>query len=105
MLCFACGNCNIILTCFIYTHIHTYTHTDLNFAIFWKDCEIKFTSKWDNAGPRNVIHGKSGFLMKTSVLRKLLTRLREITKLFTLLNKMIEKRKVRKFIFNEVSCF
>ena len=57
MLCFASGNCIVVLTCHIYTHMcthththtqthththtHTNTHTDLDFAIFWKDREIK----------------------------------------------------------------
>ena len=38
-----------------HTHTHTYTHTytDLNFTIFWKDPEIKYTSNCDNTGPRN----------------------------------------------------
>ena len=59
-------------------HTHTHTHTDLNFAIFWKDREIKYTSNWDNAGMRNLIHRNSFFLMKTSDLGKLLGKLREI---------------------------
>ena len=57
MLCFACGNYNIFLTCHIYTHMHirthththtetharthARTHTDLNFMILWKNHEIK----------------------------------------------------------------
>ena len=79
MLCFACGSYNIVLTCHIYTHanahthththahthihIHTLirTHTDLNFAIFWKDCEIKYRSNLDNAGLRNLTHRNSFF--------------------------------------------
>ena len=81
----------------IYTHIHIYTHThththahththtrthanthaDLNFTIFWKDREIKYTRIWDNDGPQNLIHRNSSFLMKTSDLRKLLGKLRE----------------------------
>ena len=36
------------------------------------------TSNWDNASPRNLIHRNSCFLMKTSDLRKLLCKLREI---------------------------
>ena len=94
MLCFARGNYNIDLTCHIYTHTYiyththththkhtqtrTHTHTDLNFAIFWKDREIKYMGKWDNAGLRNLVHRNSCFLMKTSDLRKLLGKLREI---------------------------
>ena len=64
-----------------YTHVqtHTHTHTGSNFAIFWKNREIKFTSNWDNAGPRNVIHRNPCFLIKTSSdLKKLLGKLREI---------------------------
>ena len=84
MLCFACGNYNFVLTCHIYTHTHTHTHTerererernahkDLNFVIFWKDCKIKYTSNLDSAGPRNLIHRNSCFLMKTPDLRKFL---------------------------------
>ena len=59
-------------------HTHTQTHTDLNFAIFWKDRKIKYTSNWDKAGLRNIIHRNSWFLMKTLDLRKLLGKLREI---------------------------
>ena len=56
MLCFACGNYNIVLVCHIYTHIHmcththththtqthtnTNTHTDLNLAILGKIVEL-----------------------------------------------------------------
>ena len=40
--------------------------------------KIKYTSNWKNAGPRNLIHINSCFLMKTSDLRKLLGKLREI---------------------------
>ena len=100
MLCFACSTITlfwlITLFCHIYTHIHicthahthihththtdthTNTHADLNFAIFCKDHEIKYTSNWDNAGPQNLIHRNSCFLMKTSGLRKLFGKLREI---------------------------
>ena len=84
MLYFACGSYNIVLTCHIYTHIHicahtnTTTHRHLNFAIFWKDREIKYTSNLDSAGPQNLIHRNSCFLMKTSGLRKLLGKLRDI---------------------------
>ena len=41
-----------------HTHTYTYTHTDLNFAIFWKNRKIKYTSHWDNTGPRKLIHAK-----------------------------------------------
>ena len=85
MLCFACGNYNIVSARHIYTHTyahtythtHTHTHTDSNFAILWKDLEIKHTSKWDNTGPRNLINRNLCFLMKTSDLRKLLGKSRE----------------------------
>ena len=86
MSCFACGNYNIVLTCHIVTfthtrartHARTHTHTDLNFLIFWKDHEIKYTSNCDNASPQNLIYGNSYFLRKTSDLRKFLSKLREI---------------------------
>ena len=63
-----------------HTHTHTYTnsHTDLNFKNFWKGREIKYTSNWDNAGPRNLIHRNSCFLMETLDLRKLLSKLKEM---------------------------
>ena len=61
-----------------HTHTHTHSHTDLNFGNFWKDREIEYTSNWDKAGPRNPIHRYSWFLIKTSDLRKLLGKLREI---------------------------
>ena len=84
-MCFACGNYNIVLTSHIYTHMHVYTHThtpqtqtNLNLAIFWKDCKIKCMSTWDNAGPQNLVHRNSCFLMKKSDLRKPLGKLREI---------------------------
>ena len=54
MLRFACGNYNIVLTLHLYTnthtdtqthtHIHSRAHADLNFAIFWKDREIKYAN-------------------------------------------------------------
>ena len=62
----------------MHTRAHTHTHRDLDFAIFWKDCEIEYTSNWGNAGPRNLIHRNSSFLMKTSDVRKLFGKLREI---------------------------
>ena len=74
MLCFACSNYNIVLSCHIYEH----THTDLNFAFFGKDRGIKYTSNCNNPGPRNLIRRNSCFLMKTSDLRKLLGKLREV---------------------------
>ena len=61
-----------------HTHTHTHTHTNLNFVTFWKDREIKYTSNWDNAGPGNLRHRNSCFLMKTLNLTKLLGKLREI---------------------------
>ena len=82
MSCFACGNYNIVLTChivsFTCTHARTHTHTDLSFAIFWKDHEIKYTSNCANASPQNLIYGNSYFLRETSELRKFLSKLREI---------------------------
>ena len=87
MLCFECGNCNIVFTCHVYTHIHigehthTHTHTHTHafkFCNFLKDRKIKYTSNWDSADPQNVIHRNSCFLMKTEDLRKLLGKLREI---------------------------
>ena len=47
-----------------HTHTHTHSHTYLNFAIFWKDHEIKYTSNWDNTGPQNLIHPKFKFFNK-----------------------------------------
>ena len=61
-----------------HTQTRTRTHTNLNFAIFWKDREIKYMCKSDTAGLRNLIHRNSCFLMKTSDIRKLLGKLREI---------------------------
>ena len=58
------------------THTHTRTHTDLIFVILWKDRKIKYTRNWDNAGPRNLTHGNSCFLMKTLDLKE--RKLREI---------------------------
>ena len=83
MLCFACGNYSIVLTCHIYPRIHTHTHThththNLNFAIFWKDCEIKYMSNRKNAGPQNLMHRNSCFLMKTSDIRRRLGKVMEI---------------------------
>ena len=78
MLCFACGNYNIVLTCHIYTHTymgtntqtHTHTHTHTHTQIL---PQIR-----GNAGPQNLIHRNSCFSMKTLDLRKLLGKLREI---------------------------
>ena len=55
------------------THTHTHTHTRTHTLT-----EIKYTSNCDNVGLRNLKHGNSCFLMKTSDLRKLLGKLREI---------------------------
>ena len=63
MLCFACGTYNILLT---FSERDRETER-FKFCDFWNDCEIK-----------NLIHRNSCFLMKTSDLRKLLSKLREI---------------------------
>ena len=99
-MCFACGNYNIVLTWHIYTHIHicthsykhththththtdrqTNTHTDLHFAIFWKDRETKYTNNWQlrQCSSAKFNTHKVMFLMKTSHLKKILGKLREI---------------------------
>ena len=95
-MCFACGNYNIVLTWHIYAHIHicthtytykhthththTNTHTDLHFAIFWKDREIKYTNNWQlrQCSSAKFNTHKVMFLMKTSHLKKILGKLREI---------------------------
>ena len=91
-----------------HTHIHTHTHshTYLNFAIFWKDHEIKYTSNWDNTGPQNLIHPKFKFFNKNFRSNKYSWQIeRNKLKYLHYLNKMIEKCKMRRFIFSEVSCF
>ena len=67
------------LQTYTYAPTHTSTHRDLNFAIFWKDCEIKYTCNWDNSVPWNLIQVRfKFFLINTSDLRKILSKLREI---------------------------
>ena len=111
-MCFACRNYNVVLICHVYTNIHKRTqtyihiHTDLNFAIFWKDRKIKYTCNWDNTGPRNLIQAKFEFFNENIRSKKDSGQI-EGNKLKYLhyLNKMIEKCRVKKFIFSEVSCF
>ena len=43
-----------------HTHTHTHTHT-FKLSDFWKNHAIKYTSYWDNTGPRNLMHSKFKF--------------------------------------------
>ena len=79
ILCCTCGSCNIVLICHIYTCInirtHTYTHACTH------TCEIQIFNE-------NIRCNKDSGQIEGNKL-----------------NKMIEKCKISKFIFSEVSCF
>ena len=71
MLCFACGNYNIVLTCHIYTHARarakkeSHTHTDFNVIIFGKI--VKLTTR---AVVTNLIHAKFKFFSEKIKAKK-----------------------------------
>ena len=92
------------------THKHTHTHAHkhshrLKFFNFLERLR-KQMSNWYNTGPRNLIQAKFKIFNENIRSNKDSGQI-ERNKLTYLhyLNKMIEKYKMRKFIFSEVSCF
>ena len=91
------------------THTHTREHSHRLKVCYFLErsrSEIKYSSNYDNPGPRNSIQAKFKFFNGNINSKKDPGQI-ERNKLTYLhyLNKMIEKYKMTKFIFHEFSCF
>ena len=111
ILCFACGNYNIVLTCHIYTHIHIRMHAHTQSRTF-KCCDFleilqnEIQEQLRQCWSAKFNTRKCMFFKKNIRSKKTSGQIeRYVQKYLHHLNKMIEKCKVRKFIFSEVSYF